>query len=184
MALEVDASAAFYNVSEMPDGQRNTLDWAIRCLGSCKSACLEDPPARSVSLEVLRWDDEEDCAYRCVHSCLAECVRAGGRVYKYLGKWPHTRVLGVQVSLSRIFCSGCAWMSAPDLVSKLPRRSLSRRLSRCSTPSRTWRVSSLCAGVEGPQRNCCMPARKVAPKLVWWVWPQRLQRAARYCVHL
>ena len=99
MALEVDASAAFYGVSDMPDGQRDTLDWALRCLGSCKSACLEDPPARNMFLQVLRWDEEEDCAYRCVHSCLAEGIRAGGKVYKYRGKWPHTRVLGVQVNV-------------------------------------------------------------------------------------
>jgi hypothetical protein len=96
-ALEVDAAAAFYPASDMPAGRRDTLDWALQCLSSCKIACLEDPPARSAFEQALRWDDEEDCAYRCVHACLAEGVRAGGKLYKYRGRWPHRRLLGVQV---------------------------------------------------------------------------------------
>ena len=102
-ALEFDAAAAFYPASDMPAGRRDTLDWALRCLSNCKSACLEDPPARSAFEQALRWDDEEDCAYRCVHACLAEGVRAGGKLYKYKGRWPHTRLLGVQEPFSTAF---------------------------------------------------------------------------------
>lgn len=33
---------------------------------------------------------------RCVHSCIAENVRRGGKVWKFRGKWPHHRFLGMQ----------------------------------------------------------------------------------------
>jgi hypothetical protein len=102
-ALEVDAAEAFFDVRFSNEGERKTLHWAERCLHACQSACRSDPPQRSASVRLLRWDVDDDCAYRCTHACLAESMKHGGRMYKYRGKWPHTRVLGVQEPFSALF---------------------------------------------------------------------------------
>ncbi|EKX31633.1 hypothetical protein GUITHDRAFT_82927 [Guillardia theta CCMP2712] len=57
----------------------------------------------SLLLRILDWDQDEDCAYRCLHACLAVAIDNGGRMWKYKGKWPHTRFLGMQEPASVLF---------------------------------------------------------------------------------
>jgi post-GPI attachment to proteins factor 3 len=101
-ALEVDAAERFFDCSQI-EGERHTLGWAESCLTACERACRNDPPSRSAFVQLLRWNRNDDCAYRCTHACLAESIKHGGRVWKYKGKWPHTRILGIQEPFSTGF---------------------------------------------------------------------------------
>ena len=78
-ALEVHAADEFWDVDDTPaaGANRNSLAWAERCVNSCKHECTSNPPRMSLSCRLLRWDIQDDCAYRCVHSCLAEGIRHG-----------------------------------------------------------------------------------------------------------
>ena len=37
-----------------------------------------------------------ECDLRCAHGCLGENLKRGGRLWKYHGKWPQHRLLGMQ----------------------------------------------------------------------------------------
>ncbi len=101
-ALELDAAESFFDCSQI-EGERHTLGWAESCLTACERACRNDPPSRSAFVQLLRWNRNDDCAYRCTHACLAESIKHGGRMWKYKGKWPHTRILGIQEPFSTVF---------------------------------------------------------------------------------
>ena len=95
-----ELTGAFFNVSSFESGwypERNSQLWAQHCLDTCISRCMSDPPELGRFEKMLGWSDDDDCSYRCVHACLFESIQHGGKLYKYKGKWPHTRVLGLTV---------------------------------------------------------------------------------------
>uniref|UniRef100_A0A7S0E205 Post-GPI attachment to proteins factor 3 n=1 Tax=Hanusia phi TaxID=3032 RepID=A0A7S0E205_9CRYP len=106
LGLERFAAASFFDPRSLNEtvSPPESLTWAQHCLTSCLRACLQQTDLQlSLALKFLKWDKEEDCAYRCVHTCLSVGVENGGRIWKYQGKWPHTRFLGIQEPASALF---------------------------------------------------------------------------------
>ncbi|KAI8047994.1 Per1-like-domain-containing protein [Syncephalis plumigaleata] len=54
-------------------------------------------------LRVLHWTCPDDCRYECQHTITAARLERGEPVLQYYGKWPFTRILGVQEPASVIF---------------------------------------------------------------------------------
>mmetsp|Transcript_21411 Transcript_21411/g.48305 ORF Transcript_21411/g.48305 Transcript_21411/m.48305 type:complete len:169 (-) Transcript_21411:50-556(-) len=106
-SLEADAADRFFNVSRFDAGIPFTAGkahWSERCLRECKQACLDgNPPPRTRIMNFLGWSKDEDCTYRCTHACLGRDVQMGGRVWKYRGRWPHTRICGVNEPAAVVF---------------------------------------------------------------------------------
>ena len=47
-------------------------------------------------LRLLNWDCESDCQYECMWTLEAYHRGKGGKPLKYFGKWPFSRILGIQ----------------------------------------------------------------------------------------
>eukprot|EP00890_Picochlorum_soloecismus_P006626 jgi/Picsp_1/789/NSC_04278-R1_per1-like family protein len=47
-------------------------------------------------LRLLNWDCESDCQYECMWTLEGYHREKGGKPLKYFGKWPFSRILGVQ----------------------------------------------------------------------------------------
>lgn len=96
------------------EGDRNP--WFIRCVDHCsRTGCTEVPGQAKdcnticntlspLDLAASRWDCNADCKYHCMWQ-VEEARQAQGNheVYKYYGKWPFTRVLGMQEMASVVF---------------------------------------------------------------------------------
>ena len=158
-ALEVGAAEEFFDVRDANVGsghERNSLQWALTCLHECERVCLTEPPERGPFLRLLRWSERDDCAYRCVHACLAEGKRHGGKLYKYRGKWPHTRLLGMQEPLSTAFSLVNAashvagWMMLAQTKLAMPQLrhvDLQHHLQRLQMMSGLWVLAWMCSAV-------------------------------------
>mmetsp|Transcript_3111 Transcript_3111/g.11282 ORF Transcript_3111/g.11282 Transcript_3111/m.11282 type:complete len:146 (+) Transcript_3111:3-440(+) len=65
----------------------------------CADSCGRDPVPGSAlawSLRLMQWDCLGDCKYRCMQEQSERRRKQSLDLYKYYGKWPFTRVLGVQ----------------------------------------------------------------------------------------
>ena len=161
-SLEVNAADAFFDVKHAETHEyghaRNTMQWAERCFSDCLSDCAADPPERSTSLRLLQWSQSEDCAYRCLHACVGEGMRNGGKMYKYKGKWPHTRLLGAQepfasafslLNVAAHFAGGMLLMRAKAAAAAkgaLP-ADLAGHIARLQTMSFLWCVAWVCSAL-------------------------------------
>ncbi|RKP27101.1 Per1-like-domain-containing protein [Syncephalis pseudoplumigaleata] len=54
-------------------------------------------------LRLLHWTCPDDCRYHCQHSITAARLERGEPVLQYHGKWPFTRILGMQEPASVLF---------------------------------------------------------------------------------
>ncbi|KAI9596622.1 Per1-like protein, partial [Syncephalis fuscata] len=73
-------------------------------------------------LRALRWTCPDDCRYQCQHTITAARVERGEPVLQYYGKWPFTRILGMQEPASVIFSilNGYGhWRYLPRLVERI-----------------------------------------------------------------
>jgi hypothetical protein len=66
----------------------------------CCEACRQDDGAIPLALRLTRWSCRDDCAYACMHAQEAARRGPGSSPWKYFGKWPFTRVLGMQEVMS------------------------------------------------------------------------------------
>lgn len=77
----------------------------------CSPLCARSPPASQaeawpaapISLQLLRWDCNADCSYICMWLLEDSSRSLGGAVQKYYGKWPFTRLLGMQEPAAVLF---------------------------------------------------------------------------------
>ncbi|RKP11932.1 Per1-like protein, partial [Piptocephalis cylindrospora] len=56
-----------------------------------------------VILQLLRWSCPENCEYGCTHRDTADRLERGDPVVQYYGKWPFTRLVGMQEPASVLF---------------------------------------------------------------------------------
>ena len=54
-------------------------------------------------LKLLRWTCHENCQYECMHEHAIQQRENSLRQLQYFGKWPHTRVVGIQEPASVVF---------------------------------------------------------------------------------
>lgn len=77
------------------------------CAGSnaCKTVCNRSEEDAPLFLRLLRWDCDADCKYHCMRITNDERVQEWGRQYtwKYYGKWPFLRFMGMQEPASVLF---------------------------------------------------------------------------------
>jgi len=53
-------------------------------------------------LRLFQWDCISECKYTCMYSTLAGRLALGSGVTKFYGKWPFTRILGMQEIVSSL----------------------------------------------------------------------------------
>jgi hypothetical protein len=108
-ALERHAADAFFDVKSAMEKiafSSGQPGWAETCFHSCRQSCLhgnEDQQPMDGLLKTMGWTHNEDCDYRCMQACIGANVEKGGRQWKYRGKWPHVRALGLREPLSTVF---------------------------------------------------------------------------------
>jgi len=77
------------------------------CVGSnaCHTVCMRSEKQIPLLLRLLRWDCDADCKYHCMHITNGRRVQAWGKTHtwKYYGKWPFLRVMGMQEPASVLF---------------------------------------------------------------------------------
>ncbi|SPN97153.1 related to PER1 protein, involved in manganese homeostasis [Cephalotrichum gorgonifer] len=88
----------------------------------CVKACEEDhcaqgqtPMAIPLYRRLLLWDCPAECDYACQQTTTAERVSAGYPVVQFHGKWPFTRILGIQEPFSVLFSLGNLYSHARGL---------------------------------------------------------------------
>jgi len=78
-------------------------DGCVRVAGApaaCPAAAGPPAGAAPLALRALRWDCEADCRYHCMAAVEGARRAAGGAPVKYFGKWPFTRLAGMQEAAS------------------------------------------------------------------------------------
>ncbi|KAI8615042.1 Per1-like protein [Chytriomyces sp. MP71] len=75
----------------------------------CVSECSVKGCDLSLVLRWTLWDCESNCRYECTHSVTARNLREDGEVHQFHGKWPFTRLFGMQEPASVLFSLLNAW---------------------------------------------------------------------------
>eukprot|EP00798_Chlamydomonas_sp_ICE-L_P032237 gene32237-16802_t len=143
IASEGDRVPIFYNCVRAcsDDGCVRAGAWN----GTCNTACPLAASPAPWYLRLTRWDCLDDCHYQCMR--LIEQLKAAhppgqvkglGRskhaVVKYFGKWPFTRVLGVQEICSVLLSLGNLAAHVVCMCTLLPRL-LGRSQGRNAAPT-------------------------------------------------
>lgn len=81
-----------------------------KCLIHCGEAEQCDkhyfPVRQSVVNKIFGWTCPAECQYQCMWTVEKKNRAAGIRVFQYYGKWPFTRILGIQEPASVLFSLG------------------------------------------------------------------------------
>ncbi|RKP07946.1 Per1-like-domain-containing protein [Thamnocephalis sphaerospora] len=86
-----------------PEYQLCTLDCEQRlCQQRVGNETIQVNPL-PLYMRLLHWTCPDDCRYQCQHSVTAARLERGEPVVQYHGKWPFTRILGVQEPASVLF---------------------------------------------------------------------------------
>lgn len=83
----------------------------ISCTKKCFAECsngkdIEWANTADFWLKIFFWDCEQDCKYNCMLEITKSRERENKPVYKYYGKWPFLRILGLQELASSLFSIG------------------------------------------------------------------------------
>jgi hypothetical protein len=70
------------------------------CEHECKLGCQGKPPQWQ---GLIRWSCASNCSYSCMQHVQAQWRARGLRTVKFHGKWPFTRVLGLQEVCASLF---------------------------------------------------------------------------------
>ncbi|KAI9016040.1 Per1-like protein [Hyaloraphidium curvatum] len=104
------------------------------CVAGCRAddACGTPGEVRPpLHRRLLRWTCDEECGYRCMHKVTAQKVATGEPVEQYFGKWPFSRLLGLQEPASIAFSVLNGWghvRGHRTVVRNVPRAYSMRRL--------------------------------------------------------
>ena len=88
------------------EGDRNHQHYT--CSKACEKSCAADPGAVELSWDVrfFGWTCTTNCVHLCTQQHHADRVDQGLPTVKYFGKWPFTRILGMQEIASVLFSVG------------------------------------------------------------------------------
>ncbi|RKO89829.1 Per1-like protein [Blyttiomyces helicus] len=75
----------------------------IQCTSTCLTESCTTPTPLPLSLRLTLWTCPQNCAYTCMHAVTTTLLTTTGRIHQFHGKWPFTRVLGIQEPASVIF---------------------------------------------------------------------------------
>ncbi|KAI9312621.1 Per1-like protein [Dichotomocladium elegans] len=88
-------SLLFVNIAGFCTASRGNVEPEfVACLDQCTiTSC---PSRLPFTLRLMQWDCPENCRYTCMQQITARALQDGTAVYQYYGKWPFTRLWGIQ----------------------------------------------------------------------------------------